>query len=86
MFTNLISSQGAIGQGANEQGAIGQGAIEQGAIRQGANVPRSYCQGAIVAEQLSGSNCQGATVVDPSTPVAWLIKLSSFVACHSWTA
>jgi hypothetical protein len=47
------------------QGAIGQGAIGQGAIGQGANVPRSYCQGAIVAEQLSGSNCQGATVVDP---------------------
>jgi len=59
------------------QGAIGQGAIGQGANVQGATVRGVICQGAIVRgaivkEQLSGSNCQGATV---GTPLILLMLL-----------
>ena len=59
------------------QGAIGQGAIGQGANVQGATVRGVICQGAIVRgaivkEQLSGSNCQGATV---GTPLATYLPM-----------
>jgi uncharacterized protein YjbI with pentapeptide repeats len=70
-------------------GAIAQGAIGQGASVQEANVPRAtvrgvICQGAIVRgaiakEQLSGSNCQGATV---GTPCSAYTKPAELIGRH----
>ena len=58
-------SKGAIVAGAIVVGAIVLGAIVLGAIALGAIVVGAMVVGATVEEQLSRSNYQGATVVDP---------------------